>query len=44
MNDKRTNFWAERALDTEEYTWDRDFSTTFTREDADAGSWWMDEK
>ncbi len=44
MKEKNTDFRAERALETEEDSWNQDFSTKFAQDDEDAGSWWMDEK
>lgn len=44
MNERKTTFREEPLLETEEYSWNRDFSTGFTQDDEDAGSWWTDEK
>ena len=43
MKDKN-NFWADREIDAQESTWDRDFSFNSTRAVEDDESWWYDEK
>lgn len=44
MKEEKNTYRAERLLDREYETWNREFSVKSNPIDEDDGSWWNDEK